>query len=852
MNSNLDNLRETIEAILHCNLSEPIRISDKAEAEKRVQRFLHAVSDQIGDQSDIVRNASEHLSRQINPQWIILAAGKGTRIDPSSRLNKNLDLWFGEQNTLQLSRSYLPGSRPHIIVVNSQMATRVAKTDVPSSGVIPSSILNLGETDRLFGPNAILCVQPEHPYGTGAAVRVGLSAIAESDAECIGVTFGDEPFLNQAIFVGTLLSHFSVGADVTLCGKMPDTVVDKGGLFFDDEGKFIGTKEWYDMTDKEKETMWQCWERGEAYTNTGITLINREAAVARMDRLQPHGDKSELHHADLIRHCYEDGLKTNAYIHQGAIISGINRWSNVLTGEEHLFAETKKKLVQKGVRVDPAAQITLANEDVQIGHGCYLLGHVHLSNRVQIGNYCRLENVVLRGNTIVGDHVGLKDVTATDTVFESNPLPTEIAAPIIGLAVGSYIEDSQFDGVKVGRATNLKSVAARAIVLPAELSLRDKELGVPPRPVSQPIRSAPYASSQISQSVLDQLVLPGYNPGAFTLYEKRWLPDWENIRKHVRSHSERELIERATRNPTLRQAAIDAVAELLDLRKANGVYVIEDFTFEEIWGSVSEIVTLCTGNPDPYRRDKLKARKTAINLLSQFSDCDWLERLKLVIAGNIIDYSSVRIVAKLQETPHYFDLVFREAIHASLAIDCFDRFRLTAIEGELKRILWLIDNDGESVFDLWLIESLAERGHQITVVGKAEPITNDATLDDLRELAAHPHFRKLQEQIAGGNVRLISSGSNTPGTNLYQATSEFANALLDTDLVISKGQGNLFTTPGLKKDTFYLLLSKGMTSEHMTGVFADQTKVIDGLILAYVPCGTRLDRTLKEFCARDD
>ena len=852
MNSTLNNLRQTIETILRCNLSEATGISDKAEAEKRVQRFLHAVADRMDDQSDQTYQNSEQLSREIDPQWVILAAGKGTRIDPTSRLNKNLDLWFGEQNTLQLSRSYLPGSRPHIVVVNPQMAARVAKTDIPSSGIIPPSQLNPEETDRLFGPNAILCVQPENPYGTGAALRAALPAVAESDAELIGVAFGDEPFLNQAIFVGTLLSHFTVSADVTLCGKMPDTVVDKGGLFFDDEGKFIGTKEWYDMTGVEKETMWRRWERKEAYTNTGITLIHRDAAIARIDQLQPHGDNSELHHADLIRHCYEDGLRTNAYIHRDEIISGINRWSNVLTGEEHLFADAKQKLVQKGVRVDPAAQITIATNDIEIGHGCYLLGRVHLGDGVEIGNYCRLENVVLQGNTTVGDHVGLKDVTATDTVFESNSFSTEVAAPITGLTIGSYIENSQFDCVKVGEATTLKSVAARAIVLPSELSIRDKQLGVVPRPTSHPIRSTSYASSQISQTLLNQMVLPGYNPGVFTLDEKRWLPDWENIRRHVRSHSEHELIERATRNPALRQAAINAVGELLELRKANGAHVIEDLTFEELWGSIFMMVTLCTGNPDPYRKDKLKARQTAVNLLAQFSDCDWLEQLKLVIAANIIDYSSVRIVAKLQETPDYFDLVFREAIHASLAIDCFGWFRSTVIEGEPKHLMWLIDNDGESVFDLWLIESLAERGHQITIVGKEEPATNDATLNDLRELAVHSHFKKLQEQIAVGNVRLISSGSNTPGTNFYQATGEFANALLDADLVISKGQGNLFTTSGLKKDTFYLLLSKGMTSEHVTGVFANQTKVIDGLILAYVPGETRLDRTLKEFCTSDD
>ncbi len=851
MNSTLDNLRQTIETVLRCNLSEAIGIPDKVEAEKLVRRFLRAVSDRMGGQSDPVHRDSEQLSCQIDPLWVILAAGKGTRIDPSSRLNKNLDLWFGEQNTLQLSRSYLPGSRPHIIVVNPQMAMRVAKAGIPPSGIIPTSELDPEETDRLFGPNVILCVQPEYPYGTGAALQVALPAVAESDAEYIGVAFGDEPFLNQAIFVGTFLSHFTVGADVTLCGKIPDTVVDKGGLFFDSEGKFIGTKEWYDMTDAEKEAMWHRFERGEAYTNTGITLIHRDAAIARMDRLQPHGDKSELHHTDLIRHCHEDGLKTHAYIHRSEIISGINRWSNVLTGEAHLFADAKKKLAQKGVRVDPAAQITLANDNIEIGHGCYLLGRIHLGDGVEIGPYCRLENVVLLGNTTVGARVGLKDVTATDTVFEPNALSTEIAAPITGLAVGSYIEDSQFDCVKVGGSANLKSIVARAIVIPAEISIRDKQLGVPDRSTDHAKPDIQYVSSQIPQTFLNQLVLPDYKPGVFTFSEKRGLPDWENLRRHVSSHSEHELIGRATRNPILRQAAINTVGELLELRQANGTQVIDNLTPEELWGSIFQIVTLSTGNPDSYRREKLNARQTAINLLSQFSDCDWLERLKLAIAANIIDYSNARVVAKLRENPDYFNLVFREAPRASLAIDCFGQFQSTVIEGKPQCLLWLIDNDGESVFDLSLIETLAERGHQITVVGKAEPATNDATLDDLRELTGHPHFQKLQEQIAVGDVRLISSGSNTVGTNLYQATGEFANALLDADLVISKGQGNLFTTSGLKKDTFYLLLSKGVTAERLTGVVPDQSRVIDGLILAYVPGGTRLDRTLKEFCTID-
>ncbi len=115
------NLRQTVEKILHCNLAAAIGIPDKVEAERRIEQFLHAVAN---------RGKEDDLARWLDPQWVILAGGQGTRIDPSGHLNKNLDMWFGEQNTLQVSRIYLPGSRPHIIVVNPEMAKRLVTTEI--------------------------------------------------------------------------------------------------------------------------------------------------------------------------------------------------------------------------------------------------------------------------------------------------------------------------------------------------------------------------------------------------------------------------------------------------------------------------------------------------------------------------------------------------------------------------------------------------------------------------------------------------------------------------------------------------------------------------------------------------
>ena len=841
MHNNRTTLRRAVETILGCNLATAIGIPDKGEAERRIEQFLDAIANQ-----DI-----EHdLAQWLDPQWVILAGGQGTRVDPSGRLNKTLDLWFGESNTLQVSRSYLPGTRPHIIVVNPMMAERLVSREIPLDGVIPPSALDMEAVNRLCGPNAILCVQPEQ-NGTGGALQAAIPAVQESGAEWIGVGFGDEPFLSQAIYVQTLVSHFVNGAEVTLCGKIPETVVDKGGLFFDQGGRFVGTKEWNEMTDGEKSEMSRRLDCGEGYTNTGITLIRSSAAIDRMNRLQPHGNKSELHHVDLIRHCYEDGLKTHAYIYRGEAISGVNRWSNLLTGEEALFARTRVKLAQKGVRVDPAAQITLTNDDIQIGNGCYFLGRVHLGEGVRIGNYCRLENVELSGNTTVGDLVGLKYMKAADTVFESNPLSGEIGSPIAGLGVLSEVENCRFDRVKVERAVHLRFVKAAATVVPAGMSIDNRELGVP-NPAGLGLPLFPLAtksdSKEKTSGALDQLVLPQYIPGVYTFGEMRDKPDWENLRRHVRSHSNTELIGRATSNRALRRVASKAVDDLLEMRKGDGTHVTDELTPEEIWGVIIEIVSLATGNPDPYREDKLKARQTALHLLDQVPDCSWTERLKLVIAANIIDYSSTKVIAKLAEQPDYFSRVLREAVHAPLAVDCLEQFQSAVIEGSPKRLVWLVDNDGEAVIDLWLIQMLLDRGHQITIVGKAAPASNDATLTDLEEIINLPQFQDLRRAVNGGDVSLCSSGSKTTGTNLYQATPSFANLLLDAELVISKGQGNFYTTQGLKRDTFHLLLSKGVTAERFTGVVPDPNKDIDGLILAYVPAGTKLKSTLAEFC----
>ncbi|RKU30077.1 hypothetical protein C6497_05015 [Candidatus Poribacteria bacterium] len=766
---------------------------------------------------------TDSLTQYLSPQWVILAAGKGTRIDPTGKMSKTLDIMLGEHNILQRSRQYLPGNLQNIVIINKQMAARITKHN---------------SQEKLLGTDVIPCVQ-EEMNGTGGALQAAISEIRKSNAEWIGVAFGDEPFLDKKIFAGTLLSHLLSNADITLCGKIPETVEDKGGLFFDNKGELMCTKEWYDMTEEEQNEMWHRLDNGNAYTNTGITIIRKSALLKYIDKLKPHANRNnELHHVDLIRHFYDDGLKTNAFIYKGEVLSGVNRWSNMLVGEETLYAQTRKLLATKGVRVDPSAQITLADEDMSIGIGCYLIGKIHIGKQVKIGDYCRLENLILQGNTSVGDSVGLQNVDATDTSFANNTLSSTISKQVHGLNTISNIYNSKFNQVSVGNNVQLSRINAHITVIPSNIRLDNQNLGVP-------YAQTPY---NVPNQIFKQIVPLDYRPGVYTFGEKKDLPDWDNLRNHIDSHSKSELIPRSTKNQQIQETIHKAVLTLLDMRRENNDYVIESLTAEEVWGTIFEMVKIHTGNLNPYHRDKIKARQTAVELLPKFWNDDWLTRLKLVVAGNVIDYSSSRVVERVNSNPQYFTEALTAAVETPFAIDCYEQFNEKVIHSSQQQILWLVDNDGEIIFDLAFIQDLLICGHQICIVGKVENASNDVTLEDLHDLSNYPEFEELKSAIQNGDVTLISSGSKTIGTNLYRSSPEFMNALLESDIVISKGQGNFFTTPGWMMDTFYLLMSKGVTAERTTGVVANKDLPVDGLILAYLEAGTERDKTLMELC----
>ncbi|MFN3395270.1 MAG: damage-control phosphatase ARMT1 family protein [Thermodesulfovibrionales bacterium] len=161
---------------------------------------------------------------------------------------------------------------------------------------------------------------------------------------------------------------------------------------------------------------------------------------------------------------------------------------------------------------------------------------------------------------------------------------------------------------------------------------------------------------------------------------------------------------------------------------------------------------------------------------------------RLAIAGNIIDFgifTSVDIEASIER-----------ALNNPLSIDDYTALKLAIEKG--KKILYLLDNAGEIIFDRVLIETLVSLGTQVTAVVKGSPVINDCTIDDAIE--------------AGLNsvCEVIDNGSDGVGTILELTSSDFRRYFERADLIISKGQGNYETLHEVKRDKtiFYLFQSK--------------------------------------------
>jgi len=204
---------------------------------------------------------------------------------------------------------------------------------------------------------------------------------------------------------------------------------------------------------------------------------------------------------------------------------------------------------------------------------------------------------------------------------------------------------------------------------------------------------------------------------------------------------------------------------------------------------VYQLVNKLTGNEDPFREIKKDSNQLILNLYPKLkmmvenSKDRVLTAVRLATAGNIIDYGA----------PTSFEIEEEVAncLKSNFAVFHYLEFKQALDNAEL--ILYLGDNAGEIVFDKLLIEEMEKN---IIYVVRDKPIINDALIEDARDCGV--------DKIA----RVISSGSDAPGTVLNLCSREFLEIYHKAPLIISKGQGNFEALSEEKVPIFYLLKVK--------------------------------------------
>ncbi len=207
---------------------------------------------------------------------------------------------------------------------------------------------------------------------------------------------------------------------------------------------------------------------------------------------------------------------------------------------------------------------------------------------------------------------------------------------------------------------------------------------------------------------------------------------------------------------------------------------------------IHDLIRTESGIADPYAKIKKISNEVC-------SDCSvlWEDRVsisknpletavKIAIAGNIIDCGAygLRKVSRSDLVNVVQDVLLRP-------LEGDDVKSFQDLVNNAKSILYIGDNAGEVFFDKPLLNLLPVE--KVIYAVRGGPVLNDATIEDAR--------------IAGIDdiCRLIDTGDNAPGVLLERCSDEFTSIFKNSDLVISKGQGNYESLSEMSDKTIVFL-----------------------------------------------
>ncbi len=253
----------------------------------------------------------------------------------------------------------------------------------------------------------------------------------------------------------------------------------------------------------------------------------------------------------------------------------------------------------------------------------------------------------------------------------------------------------------------------------------------------------------------------------------------------------------------------------LILKVANRIasFLVDNFNLDAvpaILGTQRERIIMETlGVDDLYREIKIKSNEVARNVAEEvfgslsyddYSYENFRKFMVLAAAANSMEWF-IR--------GHEFSLdMFKEKMLGAMENLVIDESRglYELIKG--KRVLYILDNAGEAVIDLYVVKYLRGMVKSITMAARSKPILNDVTVDELIKLGAEEYCDNI---VAVGDF---------VGVIFEWATDEFKEAFDKSELVIAKGMGayESITEYKLDKPTYVILTAKCMRIARDLGV----------------------------------
>jgi bifunctional UDP-N-acetylglucosamine pyrophosphorylase / glucosamine-1-phosphate N-acetyltransferase len=236
---------------------------------------------------------------------IVLAAGKGTRMNAPANCNKV---------AFQLA------DKPIIVHTYDMLKAAGLESIIVVIGFAGESV------QSALGDNVTYAIQAD-PQGTGHAVKVAMPCLP-SNCHTVISMYGDDSAFYPPSLIKTLLSeHSKEEAVITLVTIHKEDPTGLGRIVRNDQGEFTEIVEEKNATDDQK----QIHE-----INTGLFCFDREFLDQAINEIQPNSVTGELYLTDIIEIAVKNHQKVHAITWKSDDI-----WYGVNTREQLKEAEMR-------------------------------------------------------------------------------------------------------------------------------------------------------------------------------------------------------------------------------------------------------------------------------------------------------------------------------------------------------------------------------------------------------------------------------------------------------------------------------------------------------------------------------